>query len=563
MKTEFHNDFFDRLSWARDHGAMNDRLGHSILNALNASPQDSVARRLAETQIRKLEQLQATGMLAPFKAARLHSGEISLGMDVHGFPVRLPLRWLCAGILLAANTGGGKSTLVSWLISQLAVLRCPVWVFEPYKLQLRCLFPLFQRAGLRLCILPWTSCRWNLLQCGRRNPRRHLAIAVELLVRVLDLPGRATAILRQGLHELYMTFGVWTGHGDIYPTLFHLYEWVRAKGGLNVPARDAILDRLGAFLVALTPQCGAWTRGWDPEDLASLSIVFEMRGASESVRRLLPQSILFSIFQSRIDTGQFNNSLELFIAFEDSQRLFDDAGAVSGGEVSGLDELTSIVRGAGIGFCPIVQSIVGFSSRVRTNLAIKCWGRLGCHEDLATLSADCGLDVAQKAFAQQRLVPGMFVGRMAEGDWTEPFLFRAPPLRLSAGISDSDLQASLTPLLNLPTTFDDRFANWQPQSAAEAAEAAEVEKVATPGLSEQDLRLLREVVANRGKSISHYCRTIRMNGRRLAQVRQRLVSQGYIREHRVALNQRGRTSIIIEPLPAAVEAVQANPEGLR
>lgn len=82
------------------------------------------------------------------------------------------------------------------------------------------------------------------MQCGRRNPRQHLATAVELLVRVLDLPGRAAAILRQGLHELYTTFGVWSGQAECYPTLFRLYEWVRSKVGLNVQARDSILDRL-------------------------------------------------------------------------------------------------------------------------------------------------------------------------------------------------------------------------------------------------------------------------------------------------------------------------------
>ncbi len=371
MKTEQYDNFFERLRWARTHGALDNLLGRSIQNALNANPHDSVARLLAENQIRKLERLNAEGLLPPFKVPQLNSGELILGNDVHGSIIRLPLRWLCAGMLLAANTGGGKSTLAAWIILQLATLHCAIWIFEPYKIQLRCLLPLFQQAGMPLCILPWSDMRWNLLQCGRRDPRRHLAIAVDLLVRVLDLPGRASAILRQGLHELYTAFGIWTGQTENCPTLFHLYEWVRTKMGLNIPARDAILDRLVAFLVSLTPQCGAWTRGWDSEDLAKFNIVFEMRGASEFVRRLLPQSVLFNTFQARIDTGLFNNSLDLFILFEDSQRLFDDAGAVSGSEMSGFDELASIVRGAGIGFCPCVQSVIGFSPRLRANLAIK------------------------------------------------------------------------------------------------------------------------------------------------------------------------------------------------
>jgi hypothetical protein len=555
MNSERYNHFFERLRWARAHGALNNPLGCSVRRVLYAAPHDPVARLLAESEIRKLERLRDEGRLAPFKAAQLNIGEIILGTDVHGSRIYVPLRWLCAGLLLVGNAGAGKSTLASFWLLQLALLNCAVWIFEPYKISLRCLQPLFLRAHVSLAVLPWQNWRWNLLQCGRRDPRRHLATAVELLIRVLDLPGRASAILRQGLHELYANFGVWSGQNECFPTLFHLYEWVRAKIGINVPARDAILDRLGAFLVSLTPQCGAWTRGWDAEDLAKYSIVFEMRGASESVRRLLPQSILFSTFQTRIDTGLFNGPLELFIVFEDSQSLFDDARAVSGGEVSKFEELVSVGRGAGLCFCPLVQSTVG--RLLRSNLTTKIFGRLGSHEDLAILSADCGLDAEQQAFSQNGLVPGMFVGRVGEGGWTEPFLFNGPQIKLPAGLSELEIQSSLAPLLSLPTKFDDTFARWQPHSVVEVAEPAET---ATPSLSENELHLLRLVVANPGKPVSFYCRTGRFNGKRLAEMRQRLVAQGYIREHSVALNARGRASIIIEPLAPATDAVRANPE---
>jgi hypothetical protein len=553
------DNFFERLRWARDHGALNDRLGRSIRRALHADPNDSLTRQLAMGEIRELERLKESGLLPPFKASQLNSGEFVVGMDVHGSEIRVPLRWLCSGLLLIANTGGGKTTLASFWLLQLALLRCAAWIFEPYKIQLRCLLPFFQRAGATLTVLPWQNWRWNLLQCGKRNPNQHLSVVIQLLISVLDLPGRASAILRQGLHELYNTFGVWSGQADGWPTLFHLYEWVRSKTGLNIPARDAILDRLGAFLVSLTPQCGAWTRGWDAEDLAKFSIVFEMRGASESVRRLLPQSILFNTFQARVDTGLFNGSLKLFIMFEDSQKLFDDSHAVSGGEVSALDELAAVVRAAEIAFCPLAQSTVGFSRRLRPNLALKIFGRLGSHEDLATLSADCGLDAEQQAYAQHRLVPGMFVGRVGEGSWTEPFLFSAPQIKLAAGLSDVEVQSSLSPLRELPAKFDDRFAHWQLHPIAEVAKPAES---ATPLLSETELRFLRVLVSSPGHAVSFYCRTTRLNGKRLVEIRQRLIAQGYIREHAVVLNARGRgrSSIVIEPLAPAIEAVRANPE---
>src|ERR1043165_1321165 len=262
MNAERYDKFFERLEWARAHGALNDRLGRSLLRGLRAEPHDSVMRQLAESRIRYLEQQRKAGRLPPFMPALLLQGELVLGQDVHGPPIRLMLDWLCSGLVTIANTGSGKSALVYWLISQVAWLYCSVWLFEPYKLQLRLLLPIYQRAGKALVILPWQQWRWNLLQCNGCDPRQHAATAVDLLVRALDLPGRAEAILRQGIYALYNQFAVWHQDAVQFPTLFHLYEWVRSQKNLNAASRDSILDRLGAFLLALTPACGAWTCGW-------------------------------------------------------------------------------------------------------------------------------------------------------------------------------------------------------------------------------------------------------------------------------------------------------------
>ncbi|MBI3852690.1 MAG: hypothetical protein HY298_20745 [Verrucomicrobia bacterium] len=488
--------------------------------------------------------------------AILLQGELVLGQDVHGSPVHLMLDWLCSGLLTVANTGSGKSNLVYWLASQFAWFCCSTWLFEPYKLQLRLLLPIYQRAGKSLVILPWQRWRWNLLQCNGCDPRQHAATALDLLVRTLDLPGRAAAILRQGIYALYTEFGVWHQDAVHCPTLFHLFEWVRTQKNLNAASRDAILDRLGAFLLALTPACGAWTRGWTPQDLARCNIVFEMRGASESVRNLLPQSLLFNVFHHRIAQGLVNTPLELFLIFDDGQRIFSERMSTSG-EITPLDELAGIIRGAGIGLWPIVQSTIAFSRRLRPNLVIRTFGRLGCHEDYATLAADCNLNPEQLDYIRQHLSPGTFVGQVGLGTHTEPFLFRVPLAKLPAGLTNAEVEQSLAPLHKLPTRFDDRFTHWQPHQVVEVQEPPKAE---VPILTENELRLLRAVVNKPGQSVSHYCRVTRLNGRRLAEIRKRLLNQGYIREHALALRPRGRASIVIEPLAPAIEAVRANPE---
>jgi hypothetical protein len=551
-----HNKFFERWDWARAHGAASDRLGRSLQRGLGLIPHDPLLRQLADSRIRHLEHKRKAGHLSPFVQAMLLDGELVLGQDAHGLPIRIMLDWLCSGLLTIASSGSGKSNLVFWLIAQFAWLIPSVFLFEPYKLQCRLLLPIFRRAGKPLVILPWQQWRWNLLQCHGCDPHQHAASAVDLLVRTLDLPGRAASILRQGIYFLYKKFGVWEQDAAHYPTLFHLHEWVRAQDKLNAASREAILDRLGAFLLALTPACGAWTRCWSPTDLGRYSIVFEMSGASESVRNLLPQSLLFNIFNARISRGLVNVPLDLLLVFEDAQRIFSDR-VTADGQITPLDEATAIVRGAGLGIWPIAQTSIGFSRRTRPNMAIRTFGRLGCHEDYLTMGADCGLNLEQLDHVRYHLLPGTFVGQVGLGSHTLPFQFRVPLARLPSALTDEEVQESLAPLRQLPTEFAEEFTKWSPQLVVEVSPATP--KTASV-LSDSGLRVVRAVVANPGKSISYYCRQTRLSGKRLAEIRKCLIAMNFIREHSVALRSRGRASIILEPLPAAEHLVRDTPE---
>ena len=548
--------FFERWDWAQAHGAANDRRGQVLQRGLAVLPHDPLLRQLAERRIGWLEYQSRVGRIPPFVQARLLNGDLVLGQDAHGSAIRIILDWICSGLLTIGSSGSGKSNLLYWLVSQLAWLTPSVFLFEPYKQQCRLLLPIFRRAGKPFIILPWQQWRWNPLQCNGCDPRQHASTAVDLLVRNLDLPGRAAAIVRQGIYFLYSKFGIWSGDAARFPSLFHLYEWVRAQQQFNAASRDAILDRLGAFLLSLTPACGAWTRCWSPSELSRYSIVFEMRGASESVRNMLPQSLLFNIFNSRISQGLVNVPLDLLLVFEDAQRIFSDR-VTSDGEVTPLDEATGIVRGAGLGIWPIAQTTIGFSRRTRPNMAIRVFGRCGCHEDYLTLGADCGLNPEQLEYVRNRLVPGTFVGQVGIGSHTLPFLFRVPLARVPARPTDAEVQESLAPLYYLPTEFADEFSNWTPQLVVEVSSPAPQPE---PALSESELRLVRAVVADPGRPVSYYCRQTRLSGKRLAEIRKRLVAMGYICEHSVALRSRGRSSIVIEPLAAAEQAVRDNPE---
>jgi hypothetical protein len=243
---------------------------------------------------------------------------------------------------------------------------------------------------------------------------------------------------------------------------------VRSTTGLNAAAREAILDRLGALLTALTPKCAAYRLAWNSTDLARYSIGFEMRGTTEIVKQVLLESTLHSIMQHEVERGPVNAPMNLFVAFEDGQRFFDSQQQ-STGEITPMDELAGVIRGSGKGLGVIVQTMQGLSRRLAPNLATKIMGRMGSHEDYARLGADLAMDPKQLEWGRRKLRPGMFVVQVAEGDWRDPFVISAPLIRTRVVVSDEDAARSIRSLENLTTVPATEFARWEPDHIAQVS----------------------------------------------------------------------------------------------
>jgi len=140
--------------------------------------------------------------------------------------------------LIVAGTGHGKSVLGANLSLGLAQRGPKTWQLSFYKKDLLGQLPRFQREGLELVVLPAEDLKLNPLDAGENDPRTHLTSVMSRLARGLDeLPPRAELLLRAFCHELYRGFGVFDGQRERWPTLFRVYEKIRTRKGLNVPAR--------------------------------------------------------------------------------------------------------------------------------------------------------------------------------------------------------------------------------------------------------------------------------------------------------------------------------------
>lgn len=557
MKISPHNQnsLINDVVWGKSHGIFEDKVGRRLYRAWEIVPDDEVVAALIRQRVRPLQRKEILGTLPPFKKPNLRTGDIVLGYGWDQEPLRTSVQSFNTGLLLAGGTGSGKTNLLSFWQPQIAATGCQEWLTEMYKRHLRDLRPMFSRLGIELVVLSPQNWKFNPLQAGLCHPHEFLNVIVDVLVRILDLLGRARTILYQGCHQLYAKFGIWEGQKDAWPTLFDLYEWVRERPDLNAAAREAILDRLGSLCVSLSPRCAAYRKAWQANELAKFSIVFEMGGAAETVKQVVLEPLLYSLLRYEVERGRFNSAMDLFVAFEDSQRFFDGGGEANG--LTPMEELAGVIRGSAKGLGVIVQTLRGLSPRLIANLSNKIMGRLGTAQDYHQLGADMGMNTEQIEWAKRNLKPGTYIGQLADNEWREPFIFNVPLLNIPPVVSDEEVRRSVEALDFLPVVPAEEFANWKPRHLIEVSDS-HVPSSHNP-LLEAELRFLAAVVENPGQSSSSYAKILGINGGRAAEIRVRLVELNFIREHSVATNPRGRSSMILEPLDEGIDYLNHHP----
>jgi hypothetical protein len=546
---QFFNYVTEQIAVGRRIDAFTDRLSRLCVEKWELGIHDEFMANTILAHVRSREAKIKSGQAVPFRRARFPNGRIYLGRDlaVPGHlngEIWLPLSAFSTPWLVVAGTGHGKSVLESHLSLELAKAGPTTWQLSYYKDDLLAQLPRFQAAGLELVVVRAEDFKVNPLHPGQNDPRAHLTLITSLLPRCLnELPPRAELILRAFCHELYREYGIFDGQKERAPNLFRLYEKIRIAKGLNIPARDALLDRLGSFLERLSPRCGAWLKGWTPTDLAKHSLLLLFRRLGDDVKRFLLEWLIDHVFQHQVERGLVNSDLELFIFADDAQFLVNSQGSSA---MSGLDRQVGRNRGASISVAFFPQALHGISPHLLPNVNAWLMGRTVEHEARMILGRNFGLTDAQNEWVRLSLRRGQFVGVLAEGDWHEPFAFASPNVDLTHNVTEADVLASQLPLASLPVIPDEDFRTWERHPLIELQPEA-----ASSTLSTAEGRLLSAVISDPGKAAGEYARKLGTNGKTLRLARQRLVQLGLVRERQLQLNHRGKPAIVLEPLPAA------------
>ena len=550
---QLRDGVFGDVVYGLQNDVFQDPVSMAVLRAYSLGARDDEITGMLQHRVHRARIAEVLGKTAPFRIPRTgRGGSLVLGHDLAGKPVSIEPHALNAGRVDAGSTGSGKTTVLKNHILQVAPRVPGAWFSDLYKSDLRHLRPLLAKRGVDLVILRPPDLRLNLLQADC-DPRVHLAMAIDVLQRVLDLPARAVSILKAILHYLYKEYGIYHGKTTHWPVLHDVYERVRAIPGLNAPAREAILDRLGSLLVALTPEVAAWRHGWRPSDLARHHIVFELRGANEHVKSLHLSQLLFSTLYRRAERGRSNARLDLVVAFEDAQRFFRGASSEER-EIPPIEELAGLVRGMGVSLWASLQSLDGVPRGLLANLTTKFMYRLGTSSDYTQLGADLGMTRKQIDWARVNLRPGLCIVQLADGPWRLPFVIRVPNSVIPPVVDEEEIQRSAARLKTLRTVPAAEYQNWEPNHVLMVTASDDRIPRATPeDLSEAEVRLLQAVIEHPGQPSGAYAKLAAMNARRAVISRERLVSLGYLREHAVATGKRGRNAIILEPTEKATQ----------
>jgi len=115
----------------------------------------------------------------------------------------------------------------------------------------------------------------------------------------------------------------------------------------------------------------------------------------------------------------------------------------------------------------------------------------------------------------------------------------------------------LATLLALPVEPATEFHNWRPDGSViavdEPAAQRPIERPSVCSLGDAELRFLHCVVEHPGEPSSAYARLSGLGTHQAIAARKKLIAENCLREHRVNTSAKGRSSIVLEPLPAALE----------
>lgn len=550
------NDLDKKVMAGLQLGVFNDPLGRKLMQLYHRGILDpwtiGQINRRVDKQLRK-----DAFRTIPFKQPQLHSGQLILGADEKRHPIKSPIQYMNAGSLLVANTGSGKTTLICFYAIQIAPYVKGMWLVDLRKKEFRLLKAEFSNRGIDLAIVRSRKFKINPLQVPIHvDPYEYASTIADVLVKVLNLPHRASILLSSSIMKMYKEFNIFNG-GQKYPTLFHLFEEVRTNRNANSQSRQAVLDNLEAILLTFGTEMLGYYRGWSVHELAKRHIVFELTGQPEAGKDLVLNYLVAAELISRISQGISNMPMNLWMSIDEGQRLFSQKKESIGHGGNSITDLAGLVRGIGAGLFISVLTPDDLSTRIPAITSTKLMGRCGSILEYTAAGQFMGLTKEQIFWCAHSMRPGMFIGQVSDGLWRYPFLFKVPKMKQPKVVTDRQADESLESLDALDVEPVE-FSNWSAIERIEVKSNTADKTQKIDQLTDSEFRLLKAIIENPMLPSSSYVKLARISPNTLKKLRPILIAKGFIAEHSMDSGSRGRSRRVWEPLDAGKQAIANN-----
>ena len=439
------------IAWAEKRGFLENRSNRALFRALSLGSDDAQIKAILQEGIHDLRVKEILGELDPFREPHLDDGEIFLGTSSLGRPIRIPLQAFSSGSLLIMPTGEGKSNVLRLILPQLNNQNVAVWVFQQAKRGH--LAPYFPPGNKGIITLPFQEMKYDPMHPGDCPLPSHITNFSTGLTQGLGLGERSNAVVYQISDYLFEKYGNWQGRTDAYPNCFDLYEVVKTTSGILPAVKDSILDRMVPMLLGMRP----WRLCWSPTEMSRHSICYDMAAAPESLKHIIPESLINTVFRAEIERGTVNAPLRLLVVFEDAQAYAQKALS---GKMTPLEIAAGTVREGGLSVCICCQSMEGLSRGLVPNLTGLRLMRPGSNDDAWRLGSDMSLDREKIEHTQRRLEPWTYV--VKTNQWPEAFIAHVPLAPIRRHVTDEEVEQSVKALDHLKTIPADEYKDWRP-----------------------------------------------------------------------------------------------------
>ncbi len=367
----------------------------ALLTTAGPEPLQPVSRRTLATT---LAHRRAYPFQSSNTATRPSHGHLHLGTTSTGQPYALDEALLSKHLLTVGQSGAGKTTLFSNLLTQLDV---PFWSFD-LKQDYRHLLTELDD----LLVLPWTELKFNpLVPPPGVAPRRWVQVVSEIFGHATALLSGSKNHLLKILIELYRLYDLFEDCSPPYPSFHELRQLLETEKINYVRKtanyRDTLLNRIEAMTLVAGSVFDC-SHGYSLDELLERNVVFEFDGVSRDVQTFLMEILFAAVYEYRLAQNQRSTPLNHVFVLDEAKQVFsvykerqDAAG------IPEIDALTAKMREFGEGLIVGDQEASKLTDSIKANTATKLLLPTGDRKQFEAMAGSMHLTDRQRTVAQQ------------------------------------------------------------------------------------------------------------------------------------------------------------------